>query len=112
MVLGGLERAWRREWMRAIGRWSAGPVIAQSPQWDGRPWSVLFMRTQGIGDLILATGVLRAIAGSHPTIALDVLTTRAAAPVLDHHPSVRPLPVRRNSTAHYHPLPSPAPRPA
>jgi len=39
--------------------------------------------------MILATGVLRAIARAHPTIALDVLTTRAAAPVLDNNPYVR-----------------------
>jgi ADP-heptose:LPS heptosyltransferase len=39
--------------------------------------------------MILATGVLRAIARSHPTIALDVLTTRAAAPVLENNPHVR-----------------------
>jgi ADP-heptose:LPS heptosyltransferase len=87
--LGGLERAWRREWMRAIGALSAGARTASVPDWDARTWSVLYLRAQGIGDMILATGVLRAIARSHPTIALDVLTTGKAAPVLDHNPYVR-----------------------
>jgi ADP-heptose:LPS heptosyltransferase len=87
--LGGLERAWRRAWMRSIGAFSAGERVARVPDWDARPWSVLYLRSQGIGDVILATGVFRAIARSHATIALDVVTTRAAAPVLDHNPHVR-----------------------
>jgi len=75
--------------MRAIGACSAGDRVASIPDWDARAWSVLYVRAQGIGDLILATGVLRAIARSHSTISLDVLTTRAAAPVLDNNPHVR-----------------------
>jgi ADP-heptose:LPS heptosyltransferase len=39
--------------------------------------------------MILATGVLRAIACSHATLALDVLTTKSAAPVLENNPYVR-----------------------
>lgn len=84
-----MERAWRRAWMQAIGASSAGDRVASIPDWDAQPWSVLYLRTQGIGDMILATGVLRAIARSHSTIALDVLTTKAAAPVLDNSPYVR-----------------------
>jgi heptosyltransferase-2 len=89
MDIGSLERAWRRSWMWSIGSLSPGERVATAPDWDSRPWSILYMRTQGIGDLILATGVLRAIARSHETFALDVLTTPAAAPVLDHNPHVR-----------------------
>lgn len=68
-----------------------------APDWDARPWSVLYTRTQGIGDLILATGVLRAIALSHSTISLDVLTTPAAAPVLENNPHVRHVHVVRRT---------------
>jgi ADP-heptose:LPS heptosyltransferase len=75
--------------MQSIGVFSAGERVARVPDWDARPWSVLYLRTQGIGDVILATGVFRAIARSHSTISLDVVTTRAAAPVLDHNPHVR-----------------------
>jgi len=75
--------------MRSIGVLSAGERVARVPDWDARPWSVLYLRTQGIGDVILATGVFRAIARSHSTISLDVVTTRAAAPVLDNNPHVR-----------------------
>jgi ADP-heptose:LPS heptosyltransferase len=87
--IGSVERAWRRSWMRAIGALSAGAPVAQAPDWDARPWSVLYARSQGIGDVILATGVFRAIAQSHSTIALDVLTARKAAPVLENNPHVR-----------------------
>jgi len=87
--LGVVERAWRRAWMQSIGVLSAGERVARVPDWDARPWSVLYLRTQGIGDVILATGVFRAIARSHSTISLDVVTTRAAAPVLDNNPHVR-----------------------
>ena len=68
-----------------------------APDWDARPWSVLYTRTQGIGDLILATGIFRTIALAHPTIALDVLTTLAAAPVLDNNPHVRRVHVVRRT---------------
>jgi ADP-heptose:LPS heptosyltransferase len=85
--------------MRGIGALSSGPSVAPIPVWEARPWSVLYMRTQGIGDLILATGVLRAIADSHPTIALDVLTTPAAAPVLERNPHVRRTHVTGRSVA-------------
>lgn len=89
MDLGSLERAWRRSWMWSIGTLSPGDRVATAPDWDSRSWSILYMRAQGIGDVILATGVLRAIARSHQTFALDVLTTPAASPVLDHNPHVR-----------------------
>jgi hypothetical protein len=87
--LGGLERAWRRAWMQSIGTLSAGERVARVPDWDAHRWSVLYLRSQGIGDVILATGVFRAIARAHSTISLDVVTTRAAAPVLDNNPHVR-----------------------
>jgi ADP-heptose:LPS heptosyltransferase len=87
--------------MRAIGACSAGDRVASLPDWDARPWSVLYLRSQGIGDLILATGVLRAIAQSHSTIALDVLTTGSAAPVLDNNPHVRRVHTTDKSAGDY-----------
>lgn len=99
MDIGGVERAWRRGWMRGIGALSSGPRLATIPTWDARSWSVLYMRTQGIGDLILATGALRAIANSHVTISLDVLATHAAAPVLEHNPYVRRTHILGRTTA-------------
>jgi ADP-heptose:LPS heptosyltransferase len=54
-----------------------------SPRWDERPYRVLFLRHDRAGDMILSTGVLRAIARSHPTITLDVLASPANASIID-----------------------------
>jgi heptosyltransferase-2 len=89
MSFSDIEKAWRTGWMRVIGAMSAGDSIATPPEWSDRQWSVLYMRTQGIGDMILATGILRAIVLAQPTIALDVLTSPQAASVLEGNPYVR-----------------------
>ncbi|HEV7703846.1 MAG TPA: glycosyltransferase family 9 protein [Gemmatimonadaceae bacterium] len=89
MRLSDVEKAWRRGWMRSIGALSTGERVAEPPAWRERQWSVLYMRTQGIGDVILATGILRAIASAQSTVSLDVLTTATAAPVLEGNPYVR-----------------------
>ncbi|HUF64688.1 MAG TPA: glycosyltransferase family 9 protein [Gemmatimonadaceae bacterium] len=59
------------------------------PDWDARAHRVLYLRYDRIGDMIMATGLLRAIAGSHPGIQLDVLASPANAPVLEGNPHVR-----------------------
>jgi heptosyltransferase-2 len=99
MSLKDIEKAWRYGWMRLIGAMSAGDRVATPPAWSDREWSVLYTRTQGIGDMILATGILRAIARAQPTIALDVLTSPAAAPVLEGNPYVRRVLTRPRSAA-------------
>ncbi|MGH7621346.1 MAG: glycosyltransferase family 9 protein, partial [Gemmatimonadaceae bacterium] len=101
MDFGSVERGWRRGWMDAIGALSRGDRVATMPAPDSRPLRVLYMRAQGIGDLILATGVLRAIAQSNADLALDVLTTPVAAPVLDGNPYVRGIHLLRRSTRQY-----------
>jgi ADP-heptose:LPS heptosyltransferase len=44
---------------------------------------VLFLRHDRAGDMIVSTGVMRAIARSHPTIEMDVLASPANAAILD-----------------------------
>src|SRR5881628_3776707 len=56
----------------------------EQPNWRARSYRVLFLRHDRIGDMILSTGVLRAIAESHPTIQLDVLASFTNAPILRH----------------------------
>src|SRR5688500_4966629 len=60
----------------------------ERPDWRQRPYRVLFLRHDRIGDMILSTGILRAIAESHPTIQLDVLASTTNAPVLQHEPYI------------------------
>ena len=54
----------------------------ERPDWRDRTYRVLALRYDRIGEMILSTGVLRAIAGSYPTIQLDVLASPLNAPVL------------------------------
>jgi len=71
--------------LRGQDRWRTGSPRPSAPRPGGR---VLFLRPDRIGDMIVSTGVLRAI-GSAPGVELDVLASPANAPVLTHEPSVR-----------------------
>lgn len=89
MKLQIVERAWRAGWMRGIALALPGPRTIQPPQWDSREFRVLFLRYERIGDLIMSTGVIRAIAQSQPTVLVDVLANPQALPVLENNPHVR-----------------------
>ena len=53
------------------------------------PVRVLYLRYDRIGDMILSTGLLRALARSHPNVVVDVLASPENAPVLLGNPHVR-----------------------
>src|ERR1043165_9223234 len=55
---------------------------APRPDWSSRPHRVLFLRHDRIGDMIVSTGLIHAIAEAHPGLELDVLASPANAPVL------------------------------
>jgi ADP-heptose:LPS heptosyltransferase len=59
-----------------------------APAWSARPHDVLYLRPDRVGDMIISTGLLRAIATSHQTIRLHVLATPWNAGVLEHNPYV------------------------
>ncbi len=80
MRLKRLEAWWRRLWIRLLVRLMRRD--ASDPHWGTRPMRVLFLRHDRAGDMILSTGVMRAIARSHPNIALDVLASPANADIL------------------------------
>src|SRR5471032_3386483 len=82
MILKRLELWWRALWIRILVRLMRRSPSAR-PAWGDRPFRVLFLRHDRAGDMILSTGVMRAIARSHPTITLDVLASPANAAVLD-----------------------------
>jgi ADP-heptose:LPS heptosyltransferase len=87
-ILKRLEIAWRRMWIAALTRLVRRDARREPPDWSARPHRVLFLRHDRIGDMILSTGLLRVIARSHPTISIDVLASRANAPVLREDPHV------------------------
>jgi len=90
MRLKGVERFGKRLATTAIARLMGPPQGARGerPDWRERPYRVLFLRHDRIGDMILSTGILRAIAEAYPTIQLDVLASTTNAPVLLHEPYV------------------------
>ncbi len=81
-MLKRLELAWRRFWIRVLTALLPRPPRGERPRWESRPHRVLFLRHDRIGDMILSTGVLRAIARSHATVTLDVLASPGNAPIL------------------------------
>ena len=80
--LKSLERGWRKLWISLIASVLRATGSKSPPDWRSRPHRVLFLRHDRIGDMIVSTGVLRAIARSHPTIVLDVLASPTNEPVL------------------------------
>lgn len=83
-----LEAVWKRAWMRVFARLLWGSQRVQPPNWDVRPYRVLYLRYDRIGDMIMATSLIRAIKQSHDTITVDVLASRSNAPVLLNNPRV------------------------
>src|ERR1051325_3916874 len=88
MTLKRLELAWRRLWIRVLVKLMRTPATGQ-PDWGARPHRVLFLRHDRAGDMILSTGVVRAIARSHPTITMDVLDSPANTAILEASEWVR-----------------------
>jgi len=87
-LLKGIELAWRRGFFRVL----AGIIwlsdrIPRGPRVPG-PQRVLFLRPDRIGDMIVSTGVIRAIGGAPDTV-LDVLAAPGNASVLSAEPAVR-----------------------
>lgn len=89
MHISDIEKAWRHGWMRAIARMLPGPRTAELPR--DRPLRVLFVRYERIGDMIMATGMIRALASSPRVASLDVLANPTTRPVLEHNPHVRKI---------------------
>jgi len=81
MRLRRLELWWRSLWIKGLVRLMRREPL--SPRWRERPQRVLFLRHDRAGDMVLSTGVLRAIARSHPTITLDVLASPLNAPIIE-----------------------------
>ena len=85
-MLKSLERGFKRAATGAIAAMLPERERGVRPDWGARPHRVLFLRHDRIGDMILTTGILRAIAASHPTVRLDVLASPINAPVVRHEP--------------------------
>ncbi|HCU13507.1 MAG TPA: hypothetical protein DGB72_15430 [Gemmatimonadetes bacterium] len=88
--------------MRILGRMLPGPREATLPPATNSDYRVLFIRYERIGDMIMATSLIRNIANSLPGGTVDVIATPSTAPVLEGNPYVgRVLILERNSFRSY-----------
>ena len=94
-LLQGIEELWRRAFLAALVRVFGGRHPDRLPDWSSRPHRVLFIRNDGIGDLLVSMEVMRAIAEAAPTITLDVLASPQNAALARTLPFVREVIVHR-----------------
>src|SRR5260370_9240793 len=73
--------------MRLLDRMLPGPREATLPAANS-DYRVLFIRYERIGDMIMATSLIRNIANVLPGRRVDVLANPATAPVLEGNPHV------------------------
>jgi ADP-heptose:LPS heptosyltransferase len=79
-----------------------GPSRTNPPDPAIEDYAVLFMRYERIGDMIMATSLIRVIASVLKSGKVDVLATPTTAPVLDGNPHVgKVLMLERNSWRSY-----------
>jgi ADP-heptose:LPS heptosyltransferase len=74
--------------MRVLDWMLPGPHETTLPPPTNSDYRVLFMRYERIGDMIMATSVIRNIARALPSGKIDVLGTPTTAPVLERNPYV------------------------
>src|ERR1700722_9211991 len=75
-------RALLVRWARALDRRPPDPTAVG-------PRQVLYLRYDRIGDMILATGLLRAVAPATPALAVDVLASPENVSVNEVNSSLR-----------------------
>src|SRR5438445_12333517 len=74
--------------MRLLGWMLPGPAETSLPPATNSDFRVLFIRYERIGDMIMATSLIRNIAAAIPGGKVDVLATPTTAPVLEGNPYV------------------------
>lgn len=75
-------------WMRAIGRALPGPRVVDATKFNAAPLRTLFVRYERIGDMIMATGLIRVLAEASARGKIDVVANPMTAPVLEGNPNV------------------------
>ena len=79
MGLPSIEAAIRSAFSWTLVRLFGGAARMPVPDWRARPYRILFIRDDGIGDLMVSMELLRAIAEVSPTITLDLLCSPSNA---------------------------------
>ena len=97
-ILGSIEFAARSAFSWTLLKLFGGERYMPIPDWRARPYRILFIRDDGIGDMIVSIEVLRAIAEASPTFTLDLLCSPANAPIGRSLPFVNEVIVHRRES--------------
>ena len=87
----GVRSAFSWTMVRLMGGAQRMPV----PDWRARPFRILFIRDDGIGDLMVSMELIRAIREASPTFTLDLLCSPQNAPLGRSLPFVNEVIVHR-----------------
>src|SRR5262249_19071143 len=87
-LLKKLERFGRALAIRTIVALLPRRAASSAPRFANGRRRVLFLPYDRIGDMIVSTGLMRAIASSHPMMEVHVVASPENAPVLDLDPHV------------------------
>src|SRR3979409_2103353 len=91
--------------MRLLGSLLPGAKESARPSPTNSDYRVLVIRYERIGDMIMATSLIRNIATALPSGKVDVLATPTTAPVLEENPYVgKVLTLDRRSMKSYRAL--------
>jgi ADP-heptose:LPS heptosyltransferase len=88
-VLKELERRAKGVLLRVLGLGLGGVGRRPVPDWSSGSLRVLFIRHDGIGDVLMSTPLLRAIVKARPNVAIDVLTFPGPGEALRGLPFIR-----------------------
>ena len=99
-LLKGIENGARRVLLRVLVALFGGGKPGPLPDLRARPYRVLIIRDDGIGDLIVSIEVLRAIAESSPTITMDLVSSPQNAPLARTLPFVNEVIVHKREALH------------
>ncbi len=83
-----LDQRLRQLVIRALALLLRSRRSGMIPEWSARPHRILYLRYDRIGDMVLASGIIKAIALKHPTVTIDVLASVCNASVLECNPHV------------------------
>jgi ADP-heptose:LPS heptosyltransferase len=89
--LRAIERRLKTLLMAALGSLMGRRGSRKPPNWSAGPHRVLYLRYDRIGDMVLATGIIKAIVSAQPTVTVDVLASVGNAAVLRGNPYVEAI---------------------
>jgi ADP-heptose:LPS heptosyltransferase len=86
-----VERRLKTLLIAALGSLMRPRGSRELPNWSAGPHRVLYLRYDRIGDMVLATGIIKAIVSAQPTVKVDVLASVGNAAVLHGNPYVEAI---------------------